>query len=125
MRFSTSAIHLAFEPEGFRFRLDHVPGINPVVIYASTNLADWTTDPGDGSLFTIQSRQHNGDGTETVSARLRCFIWSSTTACICFNLLRLHISATINAAVAVFDFIACYSHLPIGVPGATTVTPLA
>jgi hypothetical protein len=43
-----------FTAEGFRFRLNGLSGIGPVVIYGSTNLLDWsplfTNPPTAGSL---------------------------------------------------------------------------
>ena len=35
----------------------------------SVDLESWATDPGDGSVFELTSRLHNGDGTETLSWR--------------------------------------------------------
>jgi len=54
LAFSTSAADLGLTAAGFQVRVQSPNGINPVVIYGSTNLSDWqplfTNPPVNGSL---------------------------------------------------------------------------
>lgn len=63
LQFNTDPLNLQYTPQGLRLQVDGARGVNPVILYASTNLVDWqliyTNPPSLGSACFLDSAATN------------------------------------------------------------------